>query len=88
MEAHNLLQFAQFQESASRKWEQTDIEHLINCIPNNKGDTDQTYFKMTVGASYAFLQVTCPLPSPVHFWNSHLKTLASDQQGGAGSFLH
>ena len=64
------------------------LELMVNCNSNNKGDTDQTYFKMTVGASCAILQVTCPLPPPVHSRNSHLKTLAPDQQGGAASLVH
>ena len=33
---------------------------MVNCNSNNKGDTDQTYFKTIVGASCAILQVTCP----------------------------
>ena len=64
------------------------LELVINCIWNNKGDTNQTYFKMIVGANRAILQVTCPLPPPVHSWNSRLKTLIPDQQGGAGSLVH
>ena len=77
----------------SKNWPQgngnrSTLELMINCISNNKGDTVQTYFKMTVGASCAILQVACPLPPPVHSQNSHLKTLVPDQQGRAGSLVH
>ena len=49
------------------------LELMINRISNNKGDTDQTYFKKIVGATCAILQVNCPRLPPVHSWNSHLK---------------
>ena len=86
-EIHN-LHLTQFQDQPRRNGNRPTLELMINCNSNNKGDTDQTYFKMIVRASCAILQVTCPRLPPVHSWNSHLKTLTPDQQGEAGSLVH
>ena len=66
-EVHS-LHLTQFQDWPQGNGNKPALELMINCISNNKGDTDQIYFKMIVGASCATLQVTCPLLSPVHSW--------------------
>ena len=76
-EIHN-LHLTQFQDQPQGNGNRPTLELMVNCNSNNKGDTDQTYFKMTVRASCAILQVNCSRLSPVNSWYSHLKTLTPD----------
>ena len=66
-EVHN-LHLTRFQDQPQGNGNKPTLELMINCNSNNKGDTDQTYFKMIVRASCATLQVNCPLLPPVHSW--------------------